>query len=129
VIALGADTVVSHESALDLLNLSDVIPDAVHVTVPRRRRYVPRLPRVRVHTTTLPLDRGDIVVREGLRVTSPIRTILDAAEVGVGPEQVEAAVRDAEQRGLLTLRQLIRAADSRPARVRRLIATAAERAG
>src|SRR5687768_11843117 len=34
-LAVGKDTaVVSHESALDLLDLSDVIPNSVHITVP-----------------------------------------------------------------------------------------------
>lgn len=126
--ALGAGAVISHESALDLFGLSDVIPDVVHVTVPRSRRYVPRLPGVVVHTTSLPMAKTDVVVRDGIRVTSPVRTILDAAESGIGPEQIESAVRDAEQRGLLTLRQLTAAAEARPARVRRLIATSVERA-
>src|SRR5579859_2341615 len=98
--AVGGGAVVSHESALDLLGLSDVIPAAVHLTVPRTKRHAPALPGVIVHTTTRPLGQPDVVVREGIRVTSPIRTILDAAEAGVGPEQIEAAVRDAEQRGL-----------------------------
>lgn len=54
--------VVSHDSALDLLGLSDVIPDAVHLTVPRRRRHLPALPGVKIHTTVRPLRvrcRGD----------------------------------------------------------------------
>src|SRR5581483_7877801 len=34
----SADAVVSHESALELDDLSDVIADEVHVTVPRARR-------------------------------------------------------------------------------------------
>jgi predicted transcriptional regulator of viral defense system len=38
-LAVGKDrAVVSHESALDLLDLSDVIPDTAHLTVPRSRR-------------------------------------------------------------------------------------------
>lgn len=42
-LALGKDVaVVSHESALDLLDLSDVIPDAAHLTVPRSRAATPR---------------------------------------------------------------------------------------
>jgi predicted transcriptional regulator of viral defense system len=124
--AVGGGAVVSHESALDLLDLSDVIPDAIHLTVPRTKRHSPRLPGVVVHTTTRPLGPSDVVVREGMRVTSPIRTILDTAESGVGPEQVEAAIRDAERRGLLTFRQLIAAAQTRPGRVRRLITAASE---
>jgi hypothetical protein len=38
-LAVGKDAAgVSHETALDLLDLSDVIPDTVHLTVPRTRR-------------------------------------------------------------------------------------------
>src|SRR5947207_832146 len=54
-LAVGPDpdtAVVSHESALDLLDLSDVIPNEVHLTVSRARRDLPRLPGVRIHTTT-----------------------------------------------------------------------------
>ncbi len=41
---------VSHESALDLLGLSDVTPSAVHLTVSRARRNVPSIPGVKIHT-------------------------------------------------------------------------------
>src|SRR5919106_3865582 len=37
----SADAVVSHESALELDDLSDVIADQVHVTVPRAQRRKP----------------------------------------------------------------------------------------
>jgi predicted transcriptional regulator of viral defense system len=59
-LALGSDALISHESALALLDLSDVIPDAIHIVVPRSRRYRPALPGVRLHTTTRPLARGEI---------------------------------------------------------------------
>jgi predicted transcriptional regulator of viral defense system len=55
-LAAGKDAaVISHESALDLLDLSDITPGAIHITVPRSKRYVSKLPGVRVHTTTRPL--------------------------------------------------------------------------
>src|SRR5271155_2946647 len=39
-LATGRETaVVSHESALDILGLSDVVPEVVHLTVPRAKRY------------------------------------------------------------------------------------------
>src|SRR5579859_4700277 len=39
-LALGREqAVVSHESALDLFELSDMVPNAVHLTVARRQRY------------------------------------------------------------------------------------------
>jgi len=37
-LAAGPDAAVSHENALDLLELADVTPERVHVTVPRSRR-------------------------------------------------------------------------------------------
>src|SRR5437016_1477620 len=52
--------VVSHDSALDLWGLSDLIPDAVHLSVPRSRRHFPSLPGVTIHTTTRPLDRENV---------------------------------------------------------------------
>jgi predicted transcriptional regulator of viral defense system len=123
--AVGNSAVVSHDSALELLGLSDVIPDAVHLSVPRSKRHSFHLPGVIVHTTTRPLEEADVTVREGMRVTSAIRTILDTAEIGVGPEQVEAAVREAIQRGMLTAHGLDEAAQSRPSRVRHLVRTTA----
>lgn len=115
------DAVVSHETALDLLDLSDVTPHAIHLTVPRSKRNLPDLPGVALHTTTRTLDAGDTVVREGVRLTSPIRTILDTAETGTAPEQIERAVRQAIAWGLFDGEQLRRDAASRSGRVRRLI--------
>ena len=121
--------VVSHDSALDLLNLSDIIPDAVHLTVPRARRKFRPLPGTAVHTTTRPFGPSDLTEREGIRLTAPARTILDAAEIGVGPEQIELAIRQATERGLLDLRALRRDGLARGGRVARLITQGAEAAG
>src|SRR5579885_528872 len=76
--ALGKDTVVSHESALRLYGVSDVAPSRLHFTVPRARRYV-TIPAndVQLHTTTKQFDQDDVVYREGLRVTSLARSIVD----------------------------------------------------
>lgn len=129
-LAVGKElAVVSHDSALDLLGLSDVIPDAVHLTVPRARRKTRPLPGTIVHTTTRPFRPGDLTEREGIRLTAPARTILDAAEIGVGPEQIELAVRQAAERGLIDLRALRRDGLARGGRVARLIEGAVTGAG
>jgi predicted transcriptional regulator of viral defense system len=99
-LAVGKDrAVVSHESALDLHGLSDVIPEVVHLTVPRSIRHPPKLSGVKVHTTTRSLSPQDLTIREGIRVTSVPRTIVDAAEASTGPEQIELAIQQAIQRG------------------------------
>ncbi len=124
-LAVGKEVaVVSHESALDLLGLSDVIPDAVHLTVPRAKRHLPALPGVIIHTTTRPLPLSDIAVRDGVRLTAAARTIVDAAEVGTAPEQIEKAVIQAVERGLTTMQQLVQHASQRNRRVARLITNA-----
>jgi len=120
-LAVGRDAVVSHESALAILDLSDVIPNTTHITVPRARRYLPSLPGVRLHTITHPLRREDVVGREGIRVTAPARAIVDAADIGTAPEQVEMAIRQAVRRGLLLPAQLRALAAGRGRRVAQLI--------
>lgn len=121
-LAVGKDiAVVSHESALDLLGLSDVVPDAVHINVPRSRRNIPPRPGVRIHTTTKPIPQADRAVRDGIAITTAMRSILDAAEAGMAPEQVQAAVTQAVERGLATSQQLARGATARGRRVAVLI--------
>lgn len=115
------DAVVSHESALDLLGLSDVVPDRVHLTLPRAKRYRPAGAGVAIHTTTRPLPKSDVVTRDGLPVTSPARTIADAAEAGTAPEQVVRAAHQAVERGLATEAQLRATARGRGSRVERLV--------
>lgn len=121
---LGPDAAISHESALEVLDLSDIIPDSIHLTVPRARRRLARQAGVSTHTTTRPLGAADVFTREGLRLTTPARTIADVAESGAGPEQVIEATRQAIDRGLTTPARMRAAARSRSRRVRNLIETA-----
>ncbi len=100
----GADVLLSHDSALALLDLSDNIPDDVHLLVPRRRRGLRRPPGVIVHTRP---DREEVatVWRDGLPLTAPARTLLDVAD-RLQPEQLSMAVKQSLLRGLLTADQL-----------------------
>jgi predicted transcriptional regulator of viral defense system len=121
-LAVGKEAaVVSHDSALDVLGLSDVIPDAVHLTVPRSRRNLPSIPGVKIHTTGRPLKPGDRVMRDGMAVTSATRSILDAAEAGTAPEQIQKAITQAIDKGMATTRQLKRDAGERGRRVANLV--------
>ncbi|HUA47437.1 MAG TPA: type IV toxin-antitoxin system AbiEi family antitoxin domain-containing protein [Solirubrobacteraceae bacterium] len=109
-LAVGPDkAVVSHDSALALHALSDHIPDAVHLLVPRRHRGVRRPPGVVLHTSTReePIPTG---WRDGIAVTAPARSIVDAAN-DLQPDQLVMTIRQALARGLLTCRQLEEEAD------------------
>jgi predicted transcriptional regulator of viral defense system len=124
-LAAGKDVaIVSHDSALDLLELSDIIPDAVHLTVPRSRRSLPSAWNVRIHTATQPVAPHERWERDGIAVTSPTRTILDAAELGDDPAQMELAIAQAVERGLATPQELRQAAAERSRRVRNQITNA-----
>lgn len=121
-LAVGKDkAVVSHESALDLHELSDVIPNTIDVTVPREGRYISPPRSVTLHTTVMPPGRGEVTVIDGVRVTSVARTIADAAEGGTGPEQIELAVVEALARGVVTAGSMRKAVARHGMRARRLV--------
>lgn len=102
--AVGMDkAVVSHESALRLLELSDNIPDKVHVLVPRRYRGLRRPPGVVIHTRSD--DEVATAWRDAMPVTAPARTLIDVADA-LQPEQAAMAARQALHLGLLTRRQV-----------------------
>jgi predicted transcriptional regulator of viral defense system len=99
----GPKSAISHESALALYDLSDVLPGEVHVTVPRtasRRRR-----GIRLHTNRL--RSAEVVKREGLPVTSVPRTIADVARAGLSEDHVARAIQEALARGLTTRQALL----------------------
>jgi predicted transcriptional regulator of viral defense system len=110
--AVGPEkAVLSHESALELLDLSDNIADSTHLLVPRRHRGLRRPAGVALHTRP---DGEDVPVvwREGMPLTAPARTIIDTLG-RLQPEQAEMAVRQALGRGLVTKRRLRAEAERR----------------
>ena len=127
-LAVGKDVaVVSHESALDLFELSDVIPNKVHLTIPRSKRYLRPPPDVAIHTTREPLQQSDVLGKDGMRVTTPTRSTVDAAESGTAMEQIVMAIRQAFARGLTTPKLLRGGAERRSRRVAELVLGEVER--
>lgn len=110
--AVGMEkAVLSHESALALLELSDNVPDRVHLLVPRRHRGLRRPAGVVLHTRA---DDETVatVWRDGMPLTAPARTLVDVADE-LQPEQAAMAARQALGLGLLTRRQLEQEAERR----------------
>jgi hypothetical protein len=95
-------TVVSHESALVLHELGDVNPTRIHLTVPPGFRADD--PAVVLHTGQL--SPQDVEERAGYRLTTPERSLLDAAAGDLSQEQLDVAVADGLQRGLVRPRRL-----------------------
>jgi hypothetical protein len=100
----------------------------VHLLVGRDDRGIRRLQGVTLHTTKV-LEPSEVVSRDGIRLTDPVRSILDAVGAGTAPEQIEMAVRQALNEGLVTRRSLLARADRRGGRVAKLIRRSAEKDG
>lgn len=95
--------VVSHDTALTVHELSDVMPARVHLTVPPGfRKRIP--PGCVLHKGRL--APGDVETRPGFQVTTPLRTLLDVADSPLSREHLNAAVREALERGLVRRRRL-----------------------
>jgi predicted transcriptional regulator of viral defense system len=114
----SADAVVSHESALELDDLSDLIADEVHVSVPRARRRKP-IEGVVIHPTSFPITKQQRRSVLGMPVTTVERTIIDVLRSTGVTEQIEAAATQALQRGLTTKRRLRSVAEPFPKTVQR----------
>jgi predicted transcriptional regulator of viral defense system len=121
----GPRAAVSHETALTVYGLSDLMPAQIHLIVPRTKSR--RLKGLRLHRHRL--GEGEVTRRDGVHVTTPIRTLLDVAAGGVSEDQVAQAVQDALQRGLVRRSELLTAARSRGGRARRVIERALTMAG
>ncbi|MEX2393867.1 MAG: type IV toxin-antitoxin system AbiEi family antitoxin [Actinomycetota bacterium] len=107
--------VVSHESALQAYELSDVLPAKVHLTVPKAFRKRPPSDVV-LHRGDVPAE--DVRERDGVLVTTPLRTLLDVAASPSSPEHLEDAARAALGRGLVRRDALERALRDAPETVR-----------
>lgn len=91
----------SHQTALSLHDLSDVMPAKLHITVPKSFRRNSEIPRVLVlHFGDLP--QSDMGAVHGVRVTKAMRTILDLLEGGEVPlATLRQALREGLRRGLI----------------------------
>lgn len=120
----GYRGVISHESALALYELSDVLPSRMQLTVPPTV-WRPAAP-FELHRAALRPD--EVILFEGMPVTTPARSIVDAAAMGAGPEQIEQAVEQAIRRAFASPAQLRAAASRKGYRHRRTVEPLIERA-
>ncbi len=116
----GNHAVISHDSALALYDLSDLLPNAIHLTVPRTASR--RHSGLRLHTNQL--VPADVTHYADLPVTTVPRTIADVAASGLSEELVWQAIQEALRRGLTTIDQLRTTASRRGGRADKLVAQA-----
>lgn len=94
--------VYSHQTALSIHGLSDVLPDKLHMTVPLSFRRNSAIPKILViYHKKLPQDR--IVLMDGYFLTTPYQTLLDVIEqTHISHELILQAVKAASDRGIIT---------------------------
>jgi len=98
--------VFSHETALALLELSDVLPASFHLTLPlswKRRRL--RAPAgVTLHHADVPTEQRTWF--DTVPVTTPARALNDCAVAGLSPELLKQGAEQAIRRGIVARSEL-----------------------
>lgn len=97
----GARGILSHQTALELLGLSDVNPVQIHILLPVRtrvRRQVP--PHYVLHHA--PIESRETTLVEGIPVTTAVRTIQDCHDAHLGPALLRQAIEDGRRTGRLS---------------------------
>jgi hypothetical protein len=98
-LSYGKDAVLSRDVSIALHGLGPP-PTEITVAVPREVRAQRG---VRPHFLSMPFERGEVVIRRGLRTTSIERTLLDLAAIG---EPVERLVAEAVAKRLTSIAKL-----------------------
>jgi len=97
----------SHETALDIYELSDVMSSKMHMTVPsnfRRRIEIPKI--LCIHYENL--KESDIEIRQDYKVTTPIKTIIDIVNSKtIADNFIVQAIVQALERGLIIKNELL----------------------
>jgi very-short-patch-repair endonuclease len=110
-LACGPEAVLSHTTAGERWRMVPPAPGPVHVTVPRSIRGHAGITIHRVRG----LDRRDWLVRDGLRLTSVPRTLLDLAEI-LPERQLRKAAQEAARERRFNNRAIAELLDRSPGR-------------
>ena len=92
----GPPAVISHESALALYGISDVLPAQFHITIPKHSKFQRRTVPTRIVVHHGDLNANDITSQEGVPVTRIEKTIQDVIDAGQNDFATQA-IRDARQ--------------------------------
>ena len=110
--------VMSHESALSIHDISDIMPSKIHFTVGSGFRK--KAPKGCVIHKREVLD-NEKEQREGFLVTSPLRTIIDCAESNFSMDYLEQAIQVAYDKGMIQIIDVVSVQMSKKAREKIMI--------
>lgn len=96
--------VISHESALSIHDLSDVMPSKIYFTVPPGfRKKTPK----GCFPYKGKISNNEKEQREGFFVTTPLRTIIDSAESNLSIDYLAQAIQQACDRGMIQIIDIV----------------------
>jgi predicted transcriptional regulator of viral defense system len=98
VLKSGPHSVISHQSALSIYELSDILPAKIHIIIPKSRSR--RREGIKYHTCNL--SKNDITSYKGLPITTVERTITDVVRSGLDTHLIEQAINQGINRGMIT---------------------------
>ena len=113
VLACGLGAVLSHRSAASLWELRPSAAQAIDVTVPSRSGRKRRR-GIKVHRSGR-LTPAEVMIRDGIPVTTVARTLLDLADV-LPAQRLKRAIDEAEYRGRFDLTSLRAVVQANPGR-------------
>jgi very-short-patch-repair endonuclease len=108
VLACGPSAMLSHSSAAALWGFGNEQSDTIDVSMPARRRS--RMRGIRIHRRAESV-MDDLVVHQGIPLTSPLRTLIDQAR-RLKPMQLERAVNEADKLDRVRADVLLESLDS-----------------
>lgn len=94
--------VISHESALFIYGLGELIPDKINLTVPKSfRKKTPK--KYLIHKNDL--TKKEIEKKDCYKITTIVKTIIDLVEK-IDPEQLRKTIEDAYKKGLISQHEI-----------------------
>ncbi len=101
----------SYETALDIHELTDVMPPKMHLTVPGKFRRNQKIPALLVLYRQDLVD-DDVEIHQGYRVTKPLKTLIDVEKAQIiSSDQIKLGVHQAIKRGLISKHEIQRHAE------------------
>lgn len=105
--------VYSLDTALNIYDVSDIMPTKLHMTVPSTFRRSETPPPLVLHRGTL--SEKDYQVMRGFRVTTPLRTFLDIVVAGhIEDHLMQQAASAFTHRGLLSRKDVLALIEQAP---------------
>ena len=99
--------VYSHETALQIYDLSDLSPSKLHITVPTDFRRSASIPEILVLHKCI-LNSSEWQTISGYRVTTPTRTLFDMLSSDISKVLISQIVKEGTSRGLFPKQKLKR---------------------